>query len=479
MKYLTKPFDIQAIGITIASGKEIRNWAERYLQNGKVIGEVTTADTVRLKTLKPIKDGLFCERIFGPVKDFVCSCGKYHKNIRDLKKDQVHESYYCPECEVAITIAKERRYRLGFIRLHSLVTHVWFFKDNAYNPLPEWLEVDKKLLELISYCSVEFLEYDYPQTIQTQKWNSKPFVRNHHIGTLNIKFSHYFFIQSNWLHFFQKKFTFFWFLQRYSHIQKNQKKVSSNFDWKIHLLHTDPFLKIENKTVSFSKCRLLAYTKSNYTSLNEENDTIRFSSKFKQFFFQENPPLTNQNIFLLKKKKMSIFPVLISFELPFLLFFLFQFFEKIDLFYQQYNFLVDEKKNQFLANHFHQHLFTYLNSFKIPKHISSSKKKNLSTYFFQKKILIVNCFKKTKSLQKKFFISKFNHYFLKNYTNFLLFKTATKDISLWNKTCIYFFLGKQKGFWLLKTQKKKFVYTLFLPHILFFQKKRISKKKIF
>lgn len=477
MKYLTKPFDIQAIGITIASGKEIRNWAERYLQNGKVVGEVTTADTVRLKNLKPIKDGLFCERIFGPVKDFVCSCGKYHKTIRDLKKDQVHQSYYCPECQVAITIAKERRYRLGFIRLHSLVTHVWFFKDNAYNPLPEWLELDKKLVELISYCGVEFLEYDYPQTIQTQKWNSKPFVRNHHLGTLNIKFSHYFFIQSNWLNFFQKKLTFFWFLKRYSHIQK---KIFSKIHWKIHLVQTDPFLKIENKAVSSSKCSLLAYKKSNSTSLHGEDDKIGFSSKFKQIFFQENSPLTNQNIFLLKKKKISIFPVLISFELPFLLLFLFHFFQKIDLYYQQSSFLVDEKTNQFLGNHSYQHLFNWLHSFKITKHFSSSKKNFLSTYFFEKKIIIFNCFRETKNLQKNFFSSKFNHYFLKNYTNFLLFKTTNKNICLWNKTCIYFFLGKQKGFWLLKTQKKKFVYTLFLPQIIFFLKKKIiSKKKNF
>ena len=67
---------IDSIKIGLASPMQIQKWAERELPNGKKIGRVTNPKTVDYKTLKPVKDGLFCERIFGPVKDFVCACGK-------------------------------------------------------------------------------------------------------------------------------------------------------------------------------------------------------------------------------------------------------------------------------------------------------------------------------------------------------------------------------------------------------------------
>ena len=240
MKYLKKTFDFEGIGVTLASGKEIRRWAERKLPNGKIIGEVSSADTVRLKNLKPIKDGLFCERIFGPVKDFVCSCGKYHKIKREKQNQHFSYSYYCQQCEVAITTAKERRYRLGYIRLHSLVTHLWFFKNRSANPLPEWVEIDKKLLELISYCAVEFIQYNYPQTTFSKKWYSNPDQPKHFLGPQYITFSNYFLIQSNWLHFFEIKSDFLWFEKLYF---QNRKKFLNIVNCKKGVDKKNSFLK--------------------------------------------------------------------------------------------------------------------------------------------------------------------------------------------------------------------------------------------
>ena len=97
----------------------MRKWAERILPNGKIVGEVTSRETLNHNTLNPEKGGLFCERIFGPVKDFECSCGR--------KKNKIQQQF-CPNCEVEFTSAQVRRYRLGYIELASPVTHVWYLK---------------------------------------------------------------------------------------------------------------------------------------------------------------------------------------------------------------------------------------------------------------------------------------------------------------------------------------------------------------
>ena len=89
----------------------------------KFLGKVTSSQTVNYKTLKPEKGGLFCERIFGPIKDFECSCGR--------KKNQIHQQY-CSECFVEFTSSRVRRYRLGYIQLVSPVTHVWYLKTPSY-----------------------------------------------------------------------------------------------------------------------------------------------------------------------------------------------------------------------------------------------------------------------------------------------------------------------------------------------------------
>ncbi|MCX7005688.1 MAG: DNA-directed RNA polymerase subunit beta', partial [Kiritimatiellaeota bacterium] len=97
--------------ITLASPETIRSWSR---------GEVKNPETINYRTFKPEKGGLFCERIFGPTKDWECSCGKY-KRIK-------HKGIICDRCGVEVTIARVRRERMGHIELAVPVSHIWFFK---------------------------------------------------------------------------------------------------------------------------------------------------------------------------------------------------------------------------------------------------------------------------------------------------------------------------------------------------------------
>src|SRR5450830_591519 len=101
----------KAIRISLASPEQIRDWSS---------GEVTKPETINYRTLKPEKDGLFDERIFGPTKDWECYCGKY-KRYR-------YKGIICDKCGVEVTRSKVRRERMGHIKLASPVSHVWYFK---------------------------------------------------------------------------------------------------------------------------------------------------------------------------------------------------------------------------------------------------------------------------------------------------------------------------------------------------------------
>jgi DNA-directed RNA polymerase subunit beta' len=122
-----------AIQIRLASPQEILKWSR---------GEVKKAETVNYRTHKPEKDGLFCERIFGPAKDWECGCGKYKK----VK----HRGITCDRCGVEITESKVRRERMGCIKLASPVTHIWFLKNNP-SSLGNLLDLSIKQLERIIY----------------------------------------------------------------------------------------------------------------------------------------------------------------------------------------------------------------------------------------------------------------------------------------------------------------------------------------
>ena len=101
----------EALKIGIASPEKIREWS---------YGEVKTPETINYRTLRPERDGLFCEKIFGPTKDFECACGKY-KRVR-------YKNIVCDRCGVEVTRSKVRRERMGHIELASPVSHIWFFK---------------------------------------------------------------------------------------------------------------------------------------------------------------------------------------------------------------------------------------------------------------------------------------------------------------------------------------------------------------
>ncbi len=123
---LEQRFDYVKIGI--ASPERIRQWGERTLPNGQVVGEVTKPETINYRTLKPEMDGLFCERIFGPAKDWECHCGKY-KRVR-------HRGIVCERCGVEVTESRVRRHRMGFIKLAAPVAHVWYLKG-----IPSYLSI--------------------------------------------------------------------------------------------------------------------------------------------------------------------------------------------------------------------------------------------------------------------------------------------------------------------------------------------------
>ena len=121
------------VSITLASPEVIRSWS---------YGEVKNPETINYRTFKPEKGGLFCERIFGPTKDWECSCGKY-KRIK-------HKDVVCDRCGVEVTLSKVRRERMGHIELAVPVSHLWFFKC-APSRLATMLDITAKRLESVLY----------------------------------------------------------------------------------------------------------------------------------------------------------------------------------------------------------------------------------------------------------------------------------------------------------------------------------------
>ncbi len=125
--------EFDAIKISIASPEQIREWS---------YGEVTKPETINYRTLKPERDGLFCERIFGPTKDWECHCGKY-KKIR-------YKGKICDRCGVEVTRAKVRRERMGHIELAAPVSHIWYFKGIP-SRMGLLLDISPRILEKVLY----------------------------------------------------------------------------------------------------------------------------------------------------------------------------------------------------------------------------------------------------------------------------------------------------------------------------------------
>jgi DNA-directed RNA polymerase subunit beta' len=132
-------FDELRIGL--ATGDQIRTWSN---------GEVKKPETINYRTLKPEKDGLFCEKIFGPTKDWECYCGKY-KRVR-------FKGIICERCGVEVTRAKVRRERMGHIELAAPVTHIWYFKG-VPSRLGYLLDIAPKELEKVIYFAASIVTF--------------------------------------------------------------------------------------------------------------------------------------------------------------------------------------------------------------------------------------------------------------------------------------------------------------------------------
>ena len=144
--------NFDAIEIGLASSKQIRGWSS---------GEVTKPETINYRTLKPEKDGLFCERIFGPTKDWECYCGKY-KRVR-------YKGIVCERCGVEVTRSKVRRERMGHIDLASPVSHIWFFKG-VPSRIGYLLDMAPKELEKILYFAASVVTW----VDQEARWRDVP-----------------------------------------------------------------------------------------------------------------------------------------------------------------------------------------------------------------------------------------------------------------------------------------------------------------
>ncbi len=128
------PLSFNAIRISLASPEVIREWSH---------GEVKKPETINYRTFKPERDGLFCARIFGPVKDYECNCGKY--------KRMKHRGVVCEKCGVEVISSKVRRERMGHINLATPVAHIWFLKSLP-SRIGNLLDIPMKQLEKVLYC---------------------------------------------------------------------------------------------------------------------------------------------------------------------------------------------------------------------------------------------------------------------------------------------------------------------------------------
>jgi DNA-directed RNA polymerase beta' subunit len=226
----SKLSEVKLITIGLASPEKIRQWAEKTLPNGKVLGQVTNANTLHHKTFKPQKGGLFCERIFGPLKDFQCACGTivskpliepYSMNLRRIEdpsgplieasaglnskneeglkneKNSSQEKFliskeqnknqiptlqgpkaqssrrFCKKCDVEYTWSVIRRYQLGYIELVSPVTHLWYLKGSP-SYLSILLDMKKRHIEYVTYCTESLTLENSIKGINQNRFNKIP-----------------------------------------------------------------------------------------------------------------------------------------------------------------------------------------------------------------------------------------------------------------------------------------------------------------
>ena len=143
--------NFDAIRVGLASPEKIKSWSN---------GEVKKPETINYRTLKPEKDGLFCERIFGPTKDWECYCGKY-KRVR-------FKGIICERCGVEVTRSNVRRERMGHISLAAPVSHIWFFKG-VPSRMGYVLDISPRDLEKVLYFDSYIITSVNSQARQTDK----------------------------------------------------------------------------------------------------------------------------------------------------------------------------------------------------------------------------------------------------------------------------------------------------------------------
>ena len=144
--------NLDSIQIGMASPEKILSWSH---------GEVSKPETINYRTLKPEKDGLFCERIFGPTKDWECNCGKY-KRVR-------YKGVVCDKCGVEVTRAKVRRERMGHIQLAAPVSHIWYFKGIP-SRMGMLLDISPRALEKVLYFA-SFIVLDPGEIKELKKYD--------------------------------------------------------------------------------------------------------------------------------------------------------------------------------------------------------------------------------------------------------------------------------------------------------------------
>ena len=161
--------NFDSIKIGLASSKQIEAWSK---------GEVTKPETINYRTLKPERDGLFCEKIFGPTKDWECYCGKY-KRVR-------YKGIICERCGVEVTRAKVRRERMGHIELAAPVSHIWFFKG-VPSRMGYLLDITPKELEKVLYFGGSYVIV----SVETEKRDADLTMLDEKVGELKEKYDAY------------------------------------------------------------------------------------------------------------------------------------------------------------------------------------------------------------------------------------------------------------------------------------------------
>ena len=167
-----QPIAFDNIQISLASPEKIREWSH---------GEVKKPETINYRTLKPEREGLFCERIFGPSKDWECTCGKY-KKIR-------HKGVICDRCGVEVTKSSVRRERMGHIELAAPVSHIWYFKGIP-SRMGLILDMSPRVLEKVLYFASYVVldpmktELNYKQVLSEKEYREA--IEAHGFGNFRV-----------------------------------------------------------------------------------------------------------------------------------------------------------------------------------------------------------------------------------------------------------------------------------------------------